>query len=95
MLAFNMDTRGPMGSDIWILGSQEPRRAAPLIQQPFNQTQPSLSPDGRWLAYVSNESGANEVMVRPLTIGPSGALIAGSATQVSRGGAETLGSVQK
>jgi Tol biopolymer transport system component len=26
---------------------------------------PSVSPDGRWLAYVSDESGQNEVYVRP------------------------------
>ena len=29
------------------------------------QTQPSLSPDGRWLAYSSNETGRFEVLVRP------------------------------
>jgi len=30
-----------------------------------DETAPALSPDGRWLAYVSNESGAHEVYVRP------------------------------
>jgi serine/threonine-protein kinase len=30
-----------------------------------NETSPALSPDGRWLAYVSNESGTHEVYVRP------------------------------
>jgi Tol biopolymer transport system component len=29
------------------------------------ETSPALSPDGRWLAYVSNESGTGEVYVRP------------------------------
>jgi hypothetical protein len=31
----------------------------------FEEIMPVLSPDGRWLAYVSNESGRNQVFVRP------------------------------
>jgi serine/threonine-protein kinase len=38
---------------------------ATLLDSPFNETAPTLSPDGRWLAYVSNESGREEVYVRP------------------------------
>jgi len=36
-----------------------------LAATPANETSPALSPDGRWLAYVSNESGTAEVYVRP------------------------------
>jgi serine/threonine protein kinase/Tol biopolymer transport system component len=36
-----------------------------LLATPANETSPALSPDGRWLAYVSDESGTNEVYVRP------------------------------
>jgi len=36
-----------------------------LIESPFDHFAPALSPDGRWLAYVSDESGAFEVYVRP------------------------------
>jgi Tol biopolymer transport system component len=36
-----------------------------LIESPFDHYAPTLSPDGRWLAYVSQESGAPEVYVRP------------------------------
>ena len=43
------------------------------------ETQPVFSPDGRWLAYASNESGTFEVYVRPFP-GPGG------KTQVSSGG---------
>jgi len=35
-----------------------------LVQTPFNDTDPEVSPDGHWLAYVSDESGRNEVYVR-------------------------------
>jgi hypothetical protein len=31
----------------------------------FSEAQPTLSPDGKWLAYTSNESGRNEVYVSP------------------------------
>jgi len=36
-----------------------------LIESPFDHFAPTISPDGRWLAYVSQESGSPEVYVRP------------------------------
>ncbi len=40
-----------------------------LLGTPFAEIEPSLSPDGRWLAYVSNESGRREVYVQPFPNG--------------------------
>ena len=38
----------------------------PLLQSPeYVEVQPKLSPDGRWMAYISDESGKREVYVRP------------------------------
>ena len=37
----------------------------PLVQTPFNDITADISPDGRWLAYDSDESGQREVYVRP------------------------------
>jgi serine/threonine-protein kinase len=37
----------------------------PLVASDFTELHPAVSPDGRWLAYASNESGVNEVYVRP------------------------------
>jgi hypothetical protein len=37
----------------------------PLLGDAYDATQPDISPDGRWLAYASNESGQLEVYVRP------------------------------
>jgi Tol biopolymer transport system component len=37
----------------------------PLVVSKFNSTSPILSPDGRWLAYVSNETGEYEIYVVP------------------------------
>jgi eukaryotic-like serine/threonine-protein kinase len=43
-------------------GDRKPR---PFLNGPFNEYQARLSPNGRWLAYVSDESGRDEVYVRP------------------------------
>ncbi len=43
----------------------------PIVTTPFNERSPTLSPDGRWLAYTSNESGRDEVYVRAFP-GPGG-----------------------
>ena len=59
---------------------------APLIQQDFDQRQAVLSPDQRWLAYVSNESGADEVLLRPLTWPADSPPTTGAAVPASRGG---------
>ena len=51
-----------------------------LAATSYTELHPALSPDGRWLAYTSNESGVNEVYVRPF---PN---TAGGRWQVSNGG---------
>jgi len=50
-----------------------------FLRTPFSEGQPAFSPDGRWLAYTSNESGTGEVYVRPFP-GPGG------KRQISTGG---------
>ena len=58
------------GYDLWYLkrnaGKWEPH---PLLQTSFNEKAPKLSPDGRYVAYLSDESGRDEVYVRQF---PSG-----------------------
>ncbi len=56
---------GISGSDLWLLPLQGERRAQPLVQTPFMERNADISPDGRWLAYQSNDSGQFEVYVRP------------------------------
>jgi WD40-like Beta Propeller Repeat len=51
----------------------------PLARTPFREMEPRISPDGRRLAYASNETGRFEVYVRPLTM-------SGARVKVSLGG---------
>ncbi len=52
-------------SEIWRL-ARDGRSGQKLVGGPFDQHSPSVSADGRWLAYQSNETGRAEVYVRPL-----------------------------
>jgi len=49
--------------DIWVLRLND-RKAEPILRTSFNEGAPAFSPDGRWMAYVSNESGRAEVYVQ-------------------------------
>jgi serine/threonine protein kinase len=66
---FILFTRAPDPNivDIFAL-SVEQKQVQPVLQTPFAESAARLSADGRWMAYVSNESGQNEVYVRPFAI---------------------------
>jgi serine/threonine-protein kinase len=52
--------------DLLVLPLNDPsRRAQPLVHTTFAEQNGEVSPDGRWLAYESNESGRFEIYVRP------------------------------
>lgn len=53
------------GRDINLLTLDSKSQATPLIQTTFFEENAEISPDGHWLAYQSNESGQNQVYVRP------------------------------
>ncbi len=65
--------------ELWTLPQFGDRRPSPFLQTDFNNGQAQISPDGRWIAYVSNESGRDEVYVQrfPTT---------GAKRQISRDG---------
>ncbi len=65
--------------DLWLLRLEPSSRPVPLLVGPANERGIALSPDGRWLAYVSDASGSDEVYVRPLAA-------TGAPVQVSNGG---------
>jgi serine/threonine-protein kinase len=53
------------GGDIGVIEMDGDGQTEMLIQTAFDDGQPSLSPDGRWIAYTNNESGRPELYVRP------------------------------
>ena len=67
LLAF-FEINPTTGYDIWVLRMAE-RKAEPFLRTPFNEESPRFSPDGRWVAYASDESGQAEVYVRPFPAG--------------------------
>jgi Tol biopolymer transport system component len=60
---------GPKPGDIWQLPVPGNRPALPLLQSSFNEGHGQYSPDGRWVAYTSNESGTSEVLVQSTSPG--------------------------
>ena len=59
------ETQNPKtNNDIWILPTTGDRKPFPLLNSEFNEYQGRTSPDGRWVAYVSDESGSPEVYVQ-------------------------------
>ena len=77
-MEFNLTT----GRDLWVLRLNDPsessrqaggesRKAQPFHRTRFNEAAPKFSPDGRWLAYSSDESGRWEICAQPYP-GPGG-----------------------
>ncbi len=66
-------------SDVGYAAPDADGAATLLLDTPAIERNPSLSPDGNWLAYISDESGRNEVYARPFP-GPGG------RRQISTGG---------
>ena len=56
--------------EVWALSPDPNGAAQPLLAEPFPERDARLSPDGRWIVYVSEESGRPEVSVRSLS-GPA------------------------
>src|SRR6185503_13669230 len=56
---------GTPGVDTWLLVlSGEQPHALPFIDSPFDKAQAKVSPDGRWIAYTTNDSGLYQVVVQ-------------------------------
>jgi dipeptidyl aminopeptidase/acylaminoacyl peptidase len=51
--------------DLWMLPTSGERTAFPVLESPARKHGARLSPNGRWLAYTTNESGRDEVVVVP------------------------------
>jgi eukaryotic-like serine/threonine-protein kinase len=64
-IAYTKNTR-QTASDLWLMPLTGTRTAQPFATERFDEWGASFSPDSRWLAFVSTESGSPEVYVAPL-----------------------------
>jgi Tol biopolymer transport system component len=58
-------------TDLWVLPLSGGKKPFPFIKTPFEERDGQFSPDGKWIAYQSNESGQFEIYVQPFP-GPGG-----------------------
>ncbi len=70
----------PMSGDD--VAGWKPGEPQPFLSTHFDEAYPTFSPDGRWIAYTSNETGHYEVLVQPFP-GP------GPRVPISSGGGNT------
>jgi serine/threonine protein kinase len=82
LLAFQ-ENSPETGFDLWTLPMEGDRKPIAWLKTKFNEWGPVFSPDGKWIAYISDESGQYEVYVRPYP-GPGG------KRQISTGGGEEV-----
>jgi Tol biopolymer transport system component len=78
-LLLYMETNAKSKWDVWILPLEGDRTPRPFSQGDFDKVDAKLSPDGKWIAYSSDESGQPQIYVQPF---PGG----GGKYQISTGG---------
>src|SRR5262249_34982768 len=71
------------GYDLWVLPTFGDRKPFPILQTEFNETHSQISPDGKWIAYTSDETGRAEVFVRSFPVTTAG------KWQISTGGGDS------
>jgi Tol biopolymer transport system component len=64
-LVLSNPAAGTENVDIGVMSMEGDRKYRPLLQEKFREAQPQISPNGRWMAYTSNESGQPQIYVRP------------------------------
>ena len=55
----------PLAMDVGMLSMEGDHARKPLLQGKYDELSPRISPDGRWMAYTSDESGQAQIYVRP------------------------------
>jgi Tol biopolymer transport system component len=72
--------------NVWLIDMTHGRRVIPLLDSPFHETGLVFSPDGKWVAYLTNDSGRPEAYVHRFEGGDRPRLV-GERRLLSRGGA--------
>lgn len=74
-------------ADLWVLPLNGDKKPFPFLRTEFNEQYGRFSPDGRWIAYSSDESGRDEIYVRSFSPDAAGtASAAGGKWLISNGG---------
>jgi serine/threonine protein kinase/Tol biopolymer transport system component len=87
-LLYHTENAPKTGSDLWVLPVESGRKPVLLLGEAFNELAGVFSPDMRWIAYVSLETGGTEVYVRPFQVSEQTGLpsLGEGRWQVSKGG---------
>lgn len=90
-LLYHVTVRRPQGpgvpAETWVLPLQPSARPVHLLGSQFSENRAVFSPDGRWIAYRSNESGRFEVYIRKVANSNAGGFSLGEGKwQVSKAG---------
>lgn len=65
LVFLSRDADAKTGDNLGLLSMEGERPSKPLLRTQFNERNGEISPDGRWMAYQSNESGQDQIFVRP------------------------------
>jgi Tol biopolymer transport system component len=85
-LLYSVENSG-VNNDLWVLPLEGERKPIPFVNTEFNETNGRFSPDMRWIAYESNETGITEIYVRAFLENSAGSsAAAGGGVIVSKGG---------
>jgi Tol biopolymer transport system component len=70
--------------DIWAVPVVGDKKPFPLLQTQYSEGWPQVSPDGKWMAYQSNETSRAEIYVKPFPEGPGKWLVSTDGGQYPR-----------
>ena len=62
---FSMMKSPATGTDVWLASVSADHRLTPLLTERFYERFGQFSPDGKWIAYQSNETGSSDIYIRP------------------------------
>jgi len=79
-----------LSSDVFAIDMARNHKVIPILNTPFYEANAVFSPDGRWLAFLSNESGQAEIYMQALDRGNDTLRVIGERFLISRQGAQCL-----